>query len=739
MINNKTKILFIDDSISMHSLVRSYLEKAGYTCLCAKDGAEGLNMVQDVKPDLILLDYLMPGLNGGQVYAELTTNSTYQEFKHTPVIFLTAKDISPSDRLKFLEVGVSAYLQKPFGMRELINVIENVFIINDITKKNLQLQTEIKQTRDYLESLIDTIPMGILSIDHTGQIVKINNHLAKIMKWDNPDSFVGTNLLEQNLFQSEASIKQIEATLRNGLTNTIERAKYTTARNNQIFLKLKTVPFFEGETISGEIIIAQDITESEQKEHELSMLGHISHFMNRTLDLDQLLHLILTALTAGCAFGFSRAMIFLINDKANTLEGKMGVGPILQDEANRIWSALSSEQISLPNFLRKYGMRQAPTDAHFSSLVQQIRISLQQNECVFHKVITEQIPLKIEHFRANLQICNAVFDKLKMDEFFAVPLLARDKTIGVVVADNKFSNRPLDDRMLNLMAIFASQAGIAVERAEAYSELEHEKNKLEKAYLELKETQKRLLHSERLAAIGRMAAHVAHEIRNPLVAIGGFARNIMKITSTESQDSRLTNYAQIITEEVKRLENVLTNILDFSKLAKPAVSPGNINLLIEEIIVFLEMREEISAKNIHITRVLDNNIPSTLFDAEQIKQVLLNICQNAIHSMPEGGELSITTRTIDNNKIEIRIEDTGAGIPNHVMEELFTPFFTTKKDGTGLGLPISLKIINSHGGDIKVDTQVGEGTTFTIYLHIVDTVESFQQIIEVLLDNNRTL
>ena len=532
MINNKKKILFIDDSISMHSLVSSFLEKAGYTCICAQNGTEGLNMVPDVKPDLILLDYLMPGLDGGQVYAELTTNPSYREFSHTPVIFLTAKELKTSDRTKFLEVGASAYLQKPFGMRELINVIENVFIINEINNKNLQLQAEIKQTRDYLESLIDTIPLGILSVDHHGTIKKINSHLAKIMKWENPSEIIGQKLLEQNLFQSSTLQQHIDNTLQNGIAISIDRLKCVTRHNEQVSLKLKTVPIFEGDTVSGEMIIAQDITEAEQKEHELSMLSHISHFMNRTLDLDKLLHLILTALTAGCAFGFSRAMIFLINEKTNMLEGKMGVGPTIQEQANQIWSALSQEQISLPNFLHKYGLKQAPTDAHFSSLVQQIKIPLKQNECIFNKVIQEQIPIKVDRSVTNLETCKPIIRKLNLDEFLAVPLLARDKTIGIAIADNKFSNRPLDERMLHLMAIFASQAGVAVERAWTYSELEQEKNKLEKAYQELKETQERLLHSERLATIGRMAAHVAHEIRNPLVAIGGFAQNIMKITST---------------------------------------------------------------------------------------------------------------------------------------------------------------------------------------------------------------
>ncbi|MBD3287385.1 response regulator [candidate division KSB1 bacterium] len=730
MSSSKKKILFIDDSVSMHTLVSAHIEKAGYTCISAKDGAEGLNMVQEVKPDLILLDYIMPGLDGGQVYAELTTNPTYRDVSQTPVIFLTAKDLDPSDKTKFLKGGASAYLQKPFGMRELINVIENVFIINDINNKNVQLQTEIKQTRDYLESLIDTIPIGILSVDKNGEIKKINSHLSKIMKLEQSSDLIGRNLLEQNLFQSPEFRQQIETTLQNGLSTSIDSLKYLTSQNDKISLRLKTVPIFEGEAISGEIIIAQDITEAEQKENELSMLGQISHFMNRTLDLDQLLHLILTALTAGNAFGFSRAMILLINESDQTLDGKMGVGPTVAEEAYQIWQELSREQMSLPNFLQKYGMRQAPTDAHFTSLVKQIKIPLENFDCIINRVISDQVPLKVERARTNLDSCTSIFATLNFDEFLVVPLLARDKTIGVVIADNKFSNRQLDERMLNLMAIFASQAGVAVERAEAYSELELEKNKLEKAYGELKETQQRLLHSERLAAIGKMAAHVAHEIRNPLVTIGGFANNIKKITSENNQDKRLMNFAQIITEEVKRLENVLSKILEFSKLAKPAVVSGDINKAIEGVIAFLEMREEIKLKNININYQPDHTIPLTLFDPEQIKQVLLNLFQNAIYSMPDGGDLSISTRKRDEKNLEILVSDTGVGIPENVMDEMFTPFFTTKKHGTGLGLPISLKIINSHGGNIEVDSQVDKGTTFTICLPIVDDIQTFHNLVE---------
>ncbi|MCI0496354.1 response regulator, partial [candidate division KSB1 bacterium] len=557
MKNKIFKILFVDDTLSMHTLVRTYLEKAGYECTCASNGEEGLKLVPIIKPDLILLDYMMPGLDGGQVHAELINNPLYRDYKDIPVIILSAKEFNQEIKTRFLEGGISAYLLKPFGMRELTNIIENVFIISDIKRKNIQLQHEIQQTRDYLELLFDTIPMGILTSDRQGHIKKVNTHFLYMLDLDRTKSIVGQNFLGNKYLANPELQNLFKETLINGNAATLECLTLETSGNKPLSLKLKTTPIHVGDDIAGEIIIAQDITEVERRQHELAMLGQISHFMNRAIQLDQLLHLVLTALTAGCAFGFSRAMILLINKKSGLLEGRMGVGPSNQEEANRIWTELSKEEISLPNFLEKYGLKQSNADEYFNNMVKQIKMPINQTSCIFSKIIEEKSPAMIHRHSPEMSNCSDLFQKLKMEEFLAVPLIAKDNVIGVIAADNFFSNRQIDRGMLELLTLFATQAGLAVERAEAYYDLEQEKNKLEQAYRELKETQQRLLHAERLATVGKMAAQIAHEIRNPLVAIGGFARHILKLTETEQANEKLPTYAKIITEEVQRLEVIL--------------------------------------------------------------------------------------------------------------------------------------------------------------------------------------
>ena len=731
MINQRRKILFIDDDFSTLSLVKTYLEKVGHECICASNGSEGLALVIQTKPDLILLDYMMPGLDGGQVYSELSTNPVYEDYKNTPVIILTAKDSDFFLKSKFLERGVNAYLEKPFGLRELLNVIENVFIINEIQAKNLKLQHEIQQTKDYLELLFDTIPIGILTCDQNGFVKKVNSYFLQLFEFYCADEVLGKNLVKYNLFKNRNVRDRLKETLLKGTLLTIDSLNFITNKSSRISVKLKAIPFSGDNTISGCIVIVQDITESERKQHELTMIGQVSHFMHGTLQLNQQFHLILTAITAGCALGFSRAMILLINKKTNMLTGRMGIGPANQQEAHRIWSELAKEDISLSKFIKKYGFNISKEDAFFNDLVQQINVPLSQLDPVFSEVIKKKAPVHVIHDKLAAESCTVFPYELQLKDFIAAPLIAKDKVIGVIVADNKFNNQPIEKNMAEQLVLFSSHAGLAVERAEAYDELEQKKNKLEKAYEKLKNTQDRLIHSERLATVGKMAAQITHEVRNPLVVIGGFARNIVKLIESNPQHENLKTNASIIADEVDRLENILSNVLNFSKLSQPEVCLENINKVVSDACLFIKMRDEVSEKGITIKKKLDNTIPLTLIDPQQVKQVLVNIFENALYSMLLGGRLFISTTNINNDNIQIEIRDNGEGIPPHILEEMFNPFFTTKKNGVGLGLSISQQIIHSHNGKIDVKSKLGQGTVFTITLKIIDDIDKFYQKSEV--------
>jgi len=708
------KILLIDDDPGMHEIAHTFLNKVNYECISAFNGEEGLRKILEESPQLILLDYMMPGMDGEQVYTELISNQLYAHHRDTPVVILTAKEGDLITKTKLLKGGVKAYLNKPFGLRELKNVLENVFITSEIQLKNRQLQKEIAETKEHLELLFDNTLIGILSTNVSGYVVKANPFLTRLLEIKDQNEIIGLNIFEQNLFNEIDLREQFQRIIKDGQPLVIENLKFISVNGNWIKVNLRGVPIktIEGK-ISGLTIIVKDVTELEKKAYELSVLREIGEAMQGTLDLDELLHLILTCITAGCALGFSRAMLFLLDPSGKMLEGKMGVGPSSAEDASRIWYELSQVNMSLNVFLETYGKLTPAVDDQFNQRVKQIRQPLELENCFLTKTIKEKRPVKVNiNSEGRLTCAACIFREIEADEFISVPLIVKDKVIGVAVADNMYNYHPIDDSSVELLTLFVNQAAVAIERAEAYSRLEQEKNNLEQAYTKLTEAQDRLLHAERLATIGKMTAHVAHEIRNPLVTIGGFARSIVKSVSSK-EDEEMKLIAQIIADEVSRLEQILADVLDFTKLSKQNFQSEDINQIIQD--ACLMVKDEIASNNINLVKKLDQFIEPIQFDPRQIKQVLINLIRNALYSMPDGGTLELVTFK-DNEQVVVEVKDTGEGISEDVLPNLFDPFFTTKPHGIGLGLPITQQIIHGHKGRIDVQSKVGKGTTFTFTL-----------------------
>ncbi len=232
----------------------------------------------------------------------------------------------------------------------------------------------------------------------------------------------------------------------------------------------------------------------------------------------------------------------------------------------------------------------------------------------------------------------------------------------------------------------------------------------------MKKLQAELLQTEKLALVGKMFSTIAHEVRNPLVPIGGFARLIDK---NLDETSPLKKYASIIIKEIDRLERLLTNILSYSKEITPVFQSGNVNDILQDVLTLY--KDIFSQKNIDISARLSRSISKTDFDPSLMKQALIDILINAMHAMPGGGNLTITTKesTIDGKPyISISITDTGGGIPKDIIDNIFEPFYTTKVHGMGLGLALTRRIVHVHDGSIEVESMTGKGTTFTINLPI---------------------
>ncbi len=230
---------------------------------------------------------------------------------------------------------------------------------------------------------------------------------------------------------------------------------------------------------------------------------------------------------------------------------------------------------------------------------------------------------------------------------------------------------------------------------------------------ELRELQKRLVRSEQLATLGELSASIAHEIRNPLVAINtsvGILRNALNLVG---EDEELMN---IISEESKRLNKIVDDFLKFARPNEPHFMQININTIIQETFLLLKNR----FNGIHTQLQLFDKLPLISGDSDQIKQVLMNMLINALESMPDGGNLDISTHFVQNRNnhpcTEIKIRDTGLGIKQADLRKIFQPFFSTKKDGVGMGLAVCERIIQNHDGEIKVVSEFGNGTEFTIVL-----------------------
>jgi PAS domain S-box-containing protein len=226
--------------------------------------------------------------------------------------------------------------------------------------------------------------------------------------------------------------------------------------------------------------------------------------------------------------------------------------------------------------------------------------------------------------------------------------------------------------------------------------------------------QEEILRMDRLVSLGKLASGIAHELRNPLAGIKTTAQALGE--ELPEDDSR-REYLNRITKEIDRLNELLKTFFSFAKPQKLNLVYCHIKDIVNEIIPFLI--KEIADQGIHLSENYDPQLPRIKVDKNQMYQVFLNLFLNALQAMPNGGELAIEVKPLTPGFIQITVSDTGKGIPSHIVDKIFDPFFTTKPKGIGLGLSITYQIIKKHGGTVRVESRLEEGTSFVINLPVM--------------------
>ena len=240
---------------------------------------------------------------------------------------------------------------------------------------------------------------------------------------------------------------------------------------------------------------------------------------------------------------------------------------------------------------------------------------------------------------------------------------------------------------------------------------------------ELKYVQGKLIEAEKLSALGRLTADVAHEIRNPLTSIGGFAKRLNKKLTPGTQEKE---YSDIVVSEVRRLERILRDVLTFSREAKSHMAYQKINDAVEDSVN--SFATVFNDKSLHIEKNLDSLLPLISIDKDQVCQAVNNLLSNAVDATPEGGKITLNTSMNDLHNVHyitVEVKDTGVGISKEKINMIFEPFYSTKEIGigTGLGLSICKKIIDEHNGLITVESESGKGTSFKLFFPYQSTEE----------------
>jgi len=288
-----------------------------------------------------------------------------------------------------------------------------------------------------------------------------------------------------------------------------------------------------------------------------------------------------------------------------------------------------------------------------------------------------------------------------------VPMLYKGQLTGALEVLNKKDGQAFDGNDLDVLTVIANQVAIAIENAKLYSRLNE---KFSLAEEELKIAQEKLIRSERLAALWKLSQGVAHEVRNPVTVIGGFAR---RLQAQFADNDPIREAMEIILKETERLERMVIDIETFSRLSQPVPKPLQVAAVIDACLG--EFSDRLKSQGIRVIKRFSEEMPTIEADKVLLQLALREVVLNAIEAMPAGGSLELNLNS-QPDRLIIRIKDSGVGIRPEDLPSVFDPFFTSKTSGSGLGLATVHRIVSDHSGEVEIDSKPDEGTEVRIIL-----------------------
>jgi signal transduction histidine kinase/DNA-binding NarL/FixJ family response regulator len=713
-LDQKVKILYIEDNRENRMLVRAVLEAAGYLIVDAEDGLAGIEAAIREEPALILLDINLPGVDGYEIVAIL---KSFPNLASTPVIAVTAYAMQ-GDRQRTLVAGCDGYIQKPIdvdafprqvaeflgGKRERVESHdEGVYLrelnqrlvyrllnqVEELKRLNQHFVRRASQLEDLHRSMEDiTSELGV-----AGMLEKLLGGLARA---------IGSTSLSVELSEPpgmQVSVRRdTDVQPRSVLTGSgvsaaddwteVEWRLPLTVRGRQLGVMIARHVLPPGakadeeqllKIVADQVAIAVENArlyegvmrlheETQERLRHTETLLAMSQDASATLELNEILRRTTRAMVR--ALGADTGGAWL-----QSADGSRFVPIVGYHVPKELLGALESATLKSLD----------PRVSDWRRVDGPVYSSNSQEDPRFNHPIARMIPHK---------------------SVLIQPMRWKGESIGgFALAWLKDHHRFTSDE-IRLTEAIALQAAVARENSRLY---EAEKQQV----AELKRTQAQLIQSTKLAAIGELAANIAHEINNPLTSVLGFASYLAEqVPPGQPWREEL----DLIQEEAGRARDIVRDLLHFSRQREFIPQITDLNTVLEQTLAMV--RRQGALESITLREEYASGLAPVEVDVPRIKQVVLNLINNAVYVMKDrGGSLTIRS-SASGDTVQVEVIDTGTGIAPEHMHRIFEPFFTTKPEvsGTGLGLSVSLGIVESHGGSIEVQSEFGKGSTFTVKL-----------------------
>jgi signal transduction histidine kinase len=444
---------------------------------------------------------------------------------------------------------------------------------------------------------------------------------------------------------------------------------------------------------------------------EIRFLHELGYVLQSSVDLDEVLSVALTAITAGKGFGMNRAFLLLKDRESAVLKGYLGIGPRTLEEAGQVWNEIGDNDMDLKTLAQNFRLNKLNSErAKFHDILEQLTIPLDNTEHIIIKALKAERPLLIENAYNNPDVPHELAQLLDVDTFLLMPLISRNRRIGMIIADNFITHRRISDDDVRSLESFSFPVAFAIERAALYDKLQVELNRVTEAGKKLKEQQDLIVRMENMALVGRITSSIAHSVRNPLMIIGGFARSILK-NSPESDPKR--TFIESIVGETRHLEGVLDEILNYSDSLYPTRDFWDVNQVVETSL--REAADMLTLQGYATAYSTEHDLPLVYIDFKQLTYCLRTVLHNDIECIGDDRSIAISSQSRENCVI-LSIEDRSRHITQAELDHLLIPFSETRDLGVGLGLALCKTMLEKQGIPFVAQSDELNGIRYTITL-----------------------